>query len=278
MAHDVDLVGGSDTYTNPMLNSNGLIINTLHNTLICMECGCSINHMHVREHFIGRHKAMKPSKDLNASFQRMLAADYPHLVYPPAAPVRPVRVIYGLKPPLDQYLVCSSCHRGYKKGQSPVASAFSKHVCLAGQPNPRDRKGVESMVQTFEQHTRSPYFSVHPTTETVLDVGAWAAYKEDMAKRPPPSTAMAVPDNYRVLEQFLRKEEWVQHIRDVDPRKLKGLIAVDPNDGRLPKLAQHCRAYLQCHQDSLQSYHARRLISTRPSAEWVFTLSCFCDD
>jgi hypothetical protein len=80
---------------------------------------------------------------------------------------------------------------------------------------------------------------------------------------------MAVPDNYRVLDQFLQKEGWLAHVEGLDPVKLQALISLSQNDPLVPDLVKHCAAYLHHHQGTLTSYYARRLISTRPRCVFI---------
>ena len=167
------------------------------------------------------------------------------------------------------YRICTSCRRGFK-GRNPsnpslaASKAFEKHVCHAGQPNPSHREYIESHVQAFEHHLRSPFFAVLPPTSTQQPPDPWTKYLSSINSRPTPAHKMSVPDNYRVLDQFLRKEGWLAHVEGLDPSKIGPLISLSQNDPLVPYLAKHCQSYLHHHQESLTSYYVRRLISTRP--------------
>lgn len=85
-----------------------------------------------------------------------------------------------------------------------------------------------------------------------------------MNSRPPPSEVLALPENYRVLHQFIHKEGWLQHVEGKEAHVLTPLVAIKRGDAQLPGLASHIYAYLEHYQSRLRSYHARRLIGTRP--------------
>lgn len=234
-----------------------------------MECGCSIDHHKIRAHFLSRHKGVKLPRDIDRTFAKMFLKCHPTLVYPPHSPSQPVPPIYGLQKPLPSYRVCTNCHRGFKGVEKtdtkPSASkAFEKHICSRGQPNPPNRTFFQSHVQAFEASTRSPFFPVLSPTLDAPPPSAWTSYLSDIKSRPSQLQTMSVPDNYRVLDQFLRKEGWLAHVEGLDPVKLQALITISQNDPLLPNLAKHCAAFLHHYQQTLTSYYARRLISTRP--------------
>ena len=77
-------------------------------------------------------------------------------------------------------------------------------------------------------------------------------------------SAMSVPDNYRILDQFLDKEGFLEHVQHLDPLFTQSLINIRADDSRMPNLAKHVQAYLEDLQASLTDYYAKRLISTRP--------------
>jgi hypothetical protein len=268
----------ADTYSNATLDRYGLIINTVHHCLVCVECGCVVDHGKLRTHVMKLHKELNPPKDMDVTMGAMLAECYPKLLYPPKHPTKPVLAIYGLVNAVDGYGVCVRCHKGYKIEEGKGSNAFSKHVCMEGMVNTAGRTWVVSQVQRFENNTRSPYFAVYTEDERLpieLD-DSWGKYQEEMAKRPKPSSNMSVPENYRVLDQFLHKEQWLEHVKGFDAEKLTILVAATSNDPDFPKLGGHCEAYLRHHQNTLNSYHARRLISTRPRCVWVkYCVTCF---
>ena len=199
----------------------------------------------------------------------MLSKEKLKLVYPPRPPKQPVPTIYGLRTPLSSYRVCSSCHRGFKgrdphNPSAPISRAFDKHVCFSGQPNPPDRDFFESHVQAFEASSRSPYFPVMPPSLTPQVESPWTSYRLAMDSRQSAVQTISIPDNYRVVDQFLTKEGWLKHVEGLDPAKLQQLVTLTQHDPLVPYLTKHCEAYLLHHQASLTSYYARRLISTRP--------------
>lgn len=244
-----------------MLNSSGLVINVVHHTLICVECGTCVNHRKVRSHILEYHKQTKPSRDLDSSISTAIAEGNLNLSFPPETPIHQVDAIYGLVAPKPGYLICDGCHRGFK----PESRAFEKHACQPGFEDPPDRKYSVSHIQTFHSTRGSTRFPVRPTPSPVHVEGSlWKEYAERMETRPRPSEKMSVPDNYRVLDQFLHKEQWAQEVAGRDPKELRSLINVRADDPQLKNLARHCEAFLAECQSSLQSYAARRVIGTRP--------------
>ena len=237
-----------------------------------MECGCSIDHRKIRAHFLSEHKNVKLPRDVDANFSIMFAKERINLIYPPRPPPHPIPPIYGLRKPIPSYRICNNCKRGFKgrdvdNPSAPVSRAFDTHVCVPGTPNPPSRTYFESHVQAFESSSRSPFFPVLSLTPIVRTRDAWTAYQVLMQSRPSTNQTVSVPDNYRVVEQFLRKEGWIEHVHGLEPAQLKTLIHLTRDDPLLPNLVDHCEAYLHHHQTNLKSYYARRLISTRPSAE-----------
>jgi hypothetical protein len=93
-----------------------------------------------------------------------------------------------------------------------------------------------------------------------------------MKSRPPMAQAMSVPENYHIIDQFLRKEGWLAHVEGLNPINTWALISLSQNDPLVPYLTKHCQSYLHHHQASLTSYYARRLISTRPRLVYPLVL------
>lgn len=253
-----------------MLSSHAFIINTRHNILICMECHCCVNHKDPRGHIMGHSdKISTPPKDLNESFAQMLASTHLTLQYPPAPPQYPVPQIYGLAAPMPGYLICSHCHRGFK-GHDPgddstgPSPSFVGHPCFPGQDNPPERSFTISAVQVFGRQRKETRFPVITSSPTPPPPTAWTSYQARMRARPSPSETMSMPDNYRILHQFIQKEGWLAHVEGKKPEDLTALVTIKKNDPQLPNLVSHIRAHLDHYQSRLTSYNARRLISTRP--------------
>ena len=83
---DMNSFRTSDTYMNPTLNKYGLIINTIHNILICMQCGCCVSHLKVRAQFLTHHKGIKLPIDLDTTLTAMFNAELPESRLPPSFP------------------------------------------------------------------------------------------------------------------------------------------------------------------------------------------------
>lgn len=235
----------------------GLIVNTVFKTLICIECQISIDHTNpgLSQHFRSHHPHRKPRPhNLSEQLAKGLEEEYSALIYPPTPPESAVDPIYGLHPPLLNYEICQTCKKGY---QGEPSQSFRKHPC-----EKERSKGVPSAVQRFTLSTS--YFAVNTLVPPPPPLDAWNIYSDKMSNRPKAPIEMSVPQNYRILDQFLKKERWVEHVEGLDPSSLRSLIIIRPSDRLAPGLAKHCEAFLQHYQDALQSYSACRLIGTRP--------------
>lgn len=233
-----------------------------------MECNSCIDHEDPRGHLIKHADSayMLPG-NLNETFARMLETTHPTLKYPPIPPQEPVPCIYGLAPPKPDYQICTHCHRGFKGARSDnthPSPSFINHNCFGGEPNPSERSFFLSAVQTFTSQRKETNFPVITFTPTPPPATIWSSYETRMNSRPPPTELLSVPENYRVLHQFIHKEGWLAHVEGKQPHVLSPLVTIKRDDAQLPGLASHIYAYLEHYQLRLRSYHARRLISIRP--------------
>lgn len=259
------------TVTSPFLDRLGFIINSDHHTLICMTCRISVDHRMIHPHFrVKRHNSHNPKPDIQQQLDTEILQVYPQgLVYPPAVPSEPVDIIYGLAPPLHDFVRCSECTRWFKSKASS-SSSFRLHQCTKGQPNPHHREQSEpASVQCFS-HTSAPgaiKFAVRIPTAPQPLISILAQYQQQCANRPLPPSRISLPENHRVLNQFLNKEGWIQCVDGLLPARIFELFQVTLKDAQFPSLSRHIERYLLDVQNSITSYHARRLISTRPSTE-----------
>lgn len=102
-----------DTITTDLLDSLGLIINIVHQTLICTTCGVSVDHDHLKPHFaLPSHKFHNPKPATLGLLTDEIDRVYPPgLVFPPPTPESIVDAVYGLACPLLTCVQCSRCAR-----------------------------------------------------------------------------------------------------------------------------------------------------------------------
>jgi len=192
---------------------------------------------------------------------------YPQLVYPPIVPTRPVAPIYGLQPPQPGVQICHQCNNGYRdskpeKDLNQAGKSFRKHQC------PLPHSFTVHPAQRFGPAQTNSWFPVLEVDLPLPSItNAWTAYQSQLSSAPPPSTELSIPDNYRILHQFIVKSRWLEHVAGKDVSKLIPLVTITPSDPQLPGLKRHVEALLQKLQNSLPpgEHFARRLLSTRPS-------------
>jgi hypothetical protein len=248
-----------------------MVINALYHLLICMECQECINPDDPRSHFVHKHKDRKLPKDFNETILPILHREDPSLTYTPPCPTEPVDPIFGLQRPKPNYQICGNCHRGFhgcdagdNQRRSP---SFIAHKCVQKEPNPPHRTFYVSDVQRFGSHPSHAWFPVKTVVSGPLasPPNAWTLYQTRMSSRPEPEARMALPDNYRVLHQFLFKEGWIEHVQNKEIAPLVALTELKPDDPTLPWLNRHIQAHLAFYQSRLRGNYPKRLISTRPS-------------
>lgn len=279
---DLHLTPLPDTITTPLLDSIGLVINRVHRTLICMACGVSINHAAVEQHYkMSTHKLYTKQRDAFKQVSHEIAREFPlGLVYPPHAPEGTVDVVFGLTPPLKNAVRCSNCGRWYKgKDAQGKLEAFRRHSCKTPRgiqltvdardpPESVDRHPSETgHVQQFSSVLGSTRFRVRLPVAPRPPMSIFAQYQQQRDQRPVEPVKVSLSDNHRVLHQFLRGENWIEHLHDQAPAELAQLLYIPLKDPKLPGLARHIERYLLDLQKAKPSTYIRRLIGTRPNTE-----------
>ncbi|THH18943.1 hypothetical protein EW146_g2124, partial [Bondarzewia mesenterica] len=268
----------ADTAQTDLMKANGLLVNLTHALVICIACSSSINPDEIRQHIQSFHRHVHPQKDLNRLLRAQLERYPLSFAWPPEAPVTPVDPIYGLSPPETNYHLCTRCCRAFKGRDSndPLQSAshvFNSHRCNKDERPNSNRPFTLASVQKFANGRQFTWFPVKdesiPITPDIESM--WATYRAEMVSRDSPSQDLALPDNFRVLHQFIQKERWLDHVNDKDSVELMKLVHIDADDHLLPYLHRHVHAYLAYYQARLHDHYARRLIGTRPSAEHAVT-------
>ena len=255
-----------DSYSNDFFDHHGCIINTIHHILICITCHRVINHLDARSHFAADNKSVHLPTDFSEMFRIESLKFYPALVYPPVVPTEPVAPIYGLHQPRADVQICNKCHRGYQdthveKGLNQASKSFRVHPC------PPPHSFTVHSAQRFGPSQTNPWFAVLEVPPPPPPSNPWTAYQSQQRSIPPPSAELSIPDNYRILHQFIAKSRWLEHIVGKDLNKLVPLVTITPSDHMLPGLKRHIEALLVKLQASLPpgEHFARRLLSTRPS-------------
>jgi hypothetical protein len=264
---------GVDTVSNGFLEQFGFIINTTHSIVICLECRCAIDPKQPRKHMVKYHADMKLPKDMDKIFQEQMGRDYPHLTAHPEHPVAPVMPIFGLEPPRSQYQLCQNCHRAFQgngdcKPTTGPSNAFRVHKCFAGLPAPKNRPFTITSVQRFNSRPPFTWFPVQQlASPSTPSSSPWISYRTQMESRPHQTESLSLPDNYRILHQFIQKERWLDHVSGKDHGQLMALVDISVKDAQLPLLQKHVHAYLAHFQSRIKGHYIRRLIGTRPSTE-----------
>jgi hypothetical protein len=251
------------------LEKNGWRVDDDQSVLICLQCGCIINPEKVREHVMDFHPEVKPERHLQARFMAACGVRYNTLTFHPAHPLSPVRVIAGLK--LQESMqICSFCNRGFgcDKDRDPrhMSRSFRKHTCKRGEEN-GDRGFSVCPAQRFGQNFS--WFAVIPDGDQPIPLeDIWHEYQSKQASRTSPSSnAASIPDDYRVLNQFLLKERWLEHVRGLDGSVAIELSSCSTKDAVFGSLPHRIHAFLAKYQAKSNSHFLQRLIGIRPGAE-----------
>ena len=133
-----------------LLRCTPYIVNDEYRVLICTDCRHGVNHDRASEHLHKHH----PHCEVRTDFVSQLNARFPELESEMIHPLEVVDPIFGLAIPLEHYIVCARCHRGYVN-----IPTWSRHVCRNAAV---DLEGVSeyltSLVQTFFRGPKVCYF------------------------------------------------------------------------------------------------------------------------
>jgi hypothetical protein len=257
-----------DSYRQEFLVKNGWRIDTDHNVLICLQCTHILNPVKVWEHVMDSHREVQPDHSLQNQLKEACGLQYPLLTFTPAHPLHPVPVIAGLKIQ-ENMQICSACKWGYgcdKGGDASQASRlFRKHVCKKGEDNP-EQEFVILLAQRFGQNFS--WFAVimgNVTPPGRTDI--WDEYQSRKALGVPCGIVPSIPDDYRVLNQFLQKECWLEHVKGLDASVAAELCLCSVKHVVFGSLPHRVHAFLAKYQGKTNSYFLQQLIGTRPSSE-----------
>ena len=254
-----------DTITTPLLQSYGLIVNTLHHILICLDCKAVINPAQFRQHVVSQHKSIVAPLNLQDEFDKEVRPQFVFAAFPVPSPTSTVAEIYGIGEPKPAYLVCSKCNHGYAQTRT-----FRGHTCYQSDATVAS---FESEVQQFSKNSMHNWFPISRRQTTALLISPWQAFQDQMRDTAALPTEASNTDNYRVLRQILHKERWIQHVHGKDLPKLKELVFFSVKKPPLGGLVKHIHAYLAHVQAQLTDKYIRRLVGTRPTTEYERTFS-----
>jgi hypothetical protein len=260
----------SDCHTpsEDFLRKNGWRVDVERHVLICLQCKSIMNPARVREHVMEFHREVKPDRRLQAQFKAVCGLQYDMLTSHPAHPLHPVPVVCGLK--LQEYTqICSVCKRGFggdrDRDVSHESKSFKKHIC---------KKGEEAVERGFSVVPAQRFGQNFSWFAVILDEkipsaprNVWQEYQSRRASRRSSGTAASIPDDYRVLNQFLRKERWLEHVKGLDASVAIELCSCSSKDAVFGSLPRRVHAFLAKYQGRSSSYFLRRLIGIRPGVE-----------
>ena len=256
------------TLSEDFFRRNGWRVDAERGLLICLQCKSIMNPARVREHVMEFHREVKPDRHLQAQFKAACGPQYDMLTSHPAHPLHPVPFISGLK--LQECTqICSVCKRGFggdrDRDVSHESKSFKKHIC---------KKGEEAVERGFSVIPAQRFGQNFSWFAVILDenVGptpsnVWQEYQTRRASRRSTGTAASIPDDYRVLNQFLRKERWLEHVKGLDASVALELCSCSSKDEVFGSLPRRVHAFLEKYQGRSSSYFLQRLIGIRPGVE-----------
>lgn len=259
-------------YLKSFLDRNGWHVDESQNIIICLQCNSIINPADVRGHVMKHHKDVRPDRLLQVQFDQTVKSRYPHLTWKPARPTTAVPQIAGLQM-LESCQICSICSRGFgidvDRGAEKESRSFKKHICQKGVEN-LSRSFSIGPAQRFMSHLSwFPVFQKDPVASTKAT--PWTLYRSAMSAREECPMMVSIPEDYRVLNQFLHKERWLDHVKGLEVKFAIEATAYSTKDKMFSGLHRRIHAFLALVQSRIHSYTLRRFIGTRPASEHAHT-------
>ena len=202
-------------------------------------------------------------RDVPRDLEKMIVSKYPLLVSESIQPEAICPAIFGLAIPLDPFLICTRCRRGYTNVQS-----WSSHVCRNAQTDTGGQPPYyASLVQTFFLGKNTCYFPIHTPPVSPLQVGDFSLFKAQLSEHESAVETVIENENYREVNQFLQKEGWIAHIAGCTVSKLLDLVSPAGVDDSMMAIVANLRTLLSNIQDIISKgvFHIRRLLGRRPS-------------
>lgn len=257
---------GEDSVTcDPLLRCTPYIINTAYMVLICTQCKHGVSLDSASKHVHQSH----PQCKLPRTFATELANKFPELVAEKVHPGnRIVEPVFGLAIPLEKFVVCARCWRGYANSGS-----WRSHACSnPDAPVDTSEQGPNflSLVQSFFRGPKLCYFPIQtPGTEEESVGDHFALFKTQFRNLDllDSEDEIEEPENYRELNQFLSKEGWIEHVAGCSKSELLALTALPSCEDGLSAMRPEVLAVMMNIQAIISNsgFHVRRLLGRCPS-------------
>ncbi|TFY51706.1 hypothetical protein EVJ58_g10426 [Rhodofomes roseus] len=210
---DYCVLPGPDTVVTDQFQRWGVVVNTTHRTVICLDCKVSVVPNLLPKHLYAhglRGFADEEVSEALAPYD-LLQSRQPIVPCIESQSSRP-SAVFGLNV-IENCYFCSACHRGWGTQQSLAKNHFSRSTC-----NP-SREFYSCHGQTFySNHCRRvfpvllPSQSSQVTAPSAYDLYLRATVPMNYANAP-----MGAPANHRVLNSFIKRERWMDHVNDLTP-------------------------------------------------------------
>jgi hypothetical protein len=246
--------------SNDLLRCTPYIVNSLYDVLICTDCRHCINPDRASEHLRKHH----PHCKVGTGFVSQLNESFPGLKSEEVHPPKLVGPVFGLAIPLDPYVVCARCRRGYVN-----LNTWRRHTCQkADQDLDGGPERFTSHVQTFFRGPKLCYFPIAlpalaPSEPRGDDFDLFMSSHRDPAGS---GDDVDVPENYRELNRFLLKEGWIEHLSGYPRSELSILADLPQAEEVLQPVGREVVALMSNIQVAIgmAGYHVRRLLGRRP--------------
>lgn len=239
------------------LDLQGLLIYPEFRALVCTTCQASFDPKKALRHF-SNHPTRNKVTDMQKRLLEDIAVAFPPgVLYPPLLPETPVPPFAHLKPPESHRYQCVGCLKFYKFDSIPT------HTC-SGNLQPRQMTGpFHTQCFSRDQHFRVTAPSVaQPAINTHKE-----QFDRQQAEIPPTPITISVPENHRIVQLFLQRERWLEHVADLPAQLLVDVCHLDIKDETLPGLVQHVERHLVDSHQNIVSHAFSRIIGKRPATE-----------
>ena len=256
-----------------LLKCTPYIVNTKYMVLICTDCRYCIIPDRARVHLHKDH----PHCKVDTNFVEQLNKSFPGLVAETIHPPETTEAVFGLGIPVDKYVVCSRCRRGYLN-----ISTWERHICRNADANLVEQHAhFPSLVQTFFRGPNICYFPIDLpilVSDGVSGRDDFDLFKADFQELAVSNDEIHESEDYRELNQFLLKEGWINHVSGLRSSELSLLTCLPKDDEILKPIAREVFALMDSIQRAIGSagYHVRRLLGRRPAYVFLITMLFHC--
>ena len=252
-----------------LLKCTPYIVNKKYMVLICTDCRYCIIPDRARVHLHKDH----PHCKVDTAFVEQLSKRFPGLVAETIHPPETIEAVFGLAIPVEKYIVCSRCRRGYLN-----ISTWERHSCRNADANLVGQHAhFCSLVQTFFRGQKICYFPIYlPVLVSDGTSGRddFALFKADFQEVAVSDDEIHESEDYRELNQFLLKEGWINHVSWFRSSELSLLTCLPKDDEILKPIAREVFALTDSIQHAMGTagYHVRLLLGRRPAYVFRFTM------